>query len=584
MAYSFPVEVLEHIFSFIDSDNDRNAVSLVCKSWYEIERWCRRKIFIGNCYAVTPRIMIRRFPELRSVSLKGKPHFADFNLVPEGWGGYVDPWVLAMGRAYPFLEELRLKRMVVSDEALEMVSKSFKNFKVLVLSSCEGFTTDGLASIAANCRNLRELDLRESDVEDLGGNWLSCFPESCTSLVSLNISCLGSDWSLQSLSALERLVGRSPNLRRLRLNRAVPLDKLANLLRRAPQLVELGTGTFSSELRPDVFSNLSGAFSGCKELKALSGFWDAVPSHLPAVYTICSGLTSLNLSDANIQSSDLVKLISECQNLQRLWVFDYIEDSGLEALAESCKNLQELRVFPSDPYAMEPNVTLTEQGLVAVSEGCPKLESVLYFCRQFTNNALFTIAKNRPNLTRFRLCIIEPRTPDYITLEPLDAGFGAIVQNCKELRRLSLSGLLTDRVFEHIGTHAKKLEMLSIAFAGDSDLGLYHVLSGCKSLRKLEIRDCPFGDKALLANAAKLETMRSLWMSSCLVSFEACKLLGQKMPRLNVEVIDERGPPDSRPESYPVEKLYIYRSVAGPRLDMPAFVWTMDEELALRLS
>ncbi|KAK6937440.1 COI1, F-box [Dillenia turbinata] len=584
MAHSFPEEVLEHVFSFIDSDKDRNAVSLVCKSWYEIERWCRRKIFIGNCYAVTPRIMIRRFPELRSVSLKGKPHFADFDLVPEGWGGYVDPWVSAMGRAYPLLEELRLKRMVVSDDTLEMVSKSFKNFKVLVLSSCEGFTTDGLASIAANCRNLRELDLRESDVEDLGGNWLSCFPESCTSLVSLNISCLGSEWSLRNLSALERLVGRSPNLRRLRMNRAVPLDKLANLLRRAPYLVELGTGAFSSELHPDVFSNLSGAFSGCKELRALSGFWDVVPAYLPAVYTICSGLTSLNLSYAAVQSSDLVKLITQCQNLQRLWVLDYIEDSGLEALAESCKNLQELRVFPSDPFAAEPNVTLTEQGLVAVSEGCPKLESVLYFCRQFTNDALFTIAKNRPSLTRFRLCIIEPRTPDYITLEPLDAGFGAIVQNCKELRRLSLSGLLTDRVFEHIGTHAKKLEMLSIAFAGDGDLGLHHVLSGCESLRKLEIRDCPFGDKALLANAAKLETMRSLWMSSCSVSFEACKLLGQKMPRLNVEVIDERGPPDSRPESCPVNTVYIYRSIAGPRLDMPAFVWTMDEELALRLS
>ncbi|GKA70316.1 ALP1-like protein, partial [Tanacetum coccineum] len=43
----------------------------------------------------------------------------------------------------------------------------------------------------------------------------------------------------------------------------------------------------------------------------------------------------------------------------------------------------------------------------------------------------------------------------------------------------------------------------------------------CDSLRKLEIRVCPFGDKALLANAPKLETMRFLWMSSCGVSFGA---------------------------------------------------------------
>ncbi|XP_041016753.1 protein TRANSPORT INHIBITOR RESPONSE 1-like [Juglans microcarpa x Juglans regia] len=581
MGYSFPEEVLEHVFSFIQSDQDRNAISAVCRSWHDIERWSRRRVFVGNCYAISPTMVIRRFPEVRSIELKGKPHFADFNLVPEDWGGYVAPWISAMASAYPWLEEIRLKRMVITDESLELISKSFKNFKVLVLSSCEGFSTEGLAAIAANCRNLRELDLRESEVEDLSGHWLSHFPDNYTSLVSLNIACLGCE---VSFSALERLVGRCPNLRTLRLNRAVPLDKLANLLRRAPQLVELGTGAYSSELRPDVFSNLSGAFSGCKELKSLSGFWDVVPGYLPAVYPICSKLTSLNLSYATIQSPELIKLVNQCQNLQRLWVLDYIEDAGLDALAASCKDLRELRVFPSDPFGPEPNVGLTEQGLVSVSEGCPKLQSVLYFCRQMSNAALITIARNRPNMTRFRLCIIEPHTPDYLTLQPLDVGFGAIVEHCKDLRRLSVSGLLTDRVFQYIGTHAKKLEMLSVAFAGESDLGLHHILSGCENLRKLEIRDCPFGDKALLANAAKLETMRSLWMSSCSVSFGACKLLGQKMPGLNVEVIDERSPPESRPESCPIEKLYIYRTVSGPRFDMPGFVWTMAENPALRLS
>ncbi|KAG5598218.1 hypothetical protein H5410_029588 [Solanum commersonii] len=111
-----------------------------------------------------------------------------------------------------------------------------------------------------------------------------------------------------------------------------------------------------------------------------------------------------------------------------------------------------------------------------------------------------------------------PQTPDYLTLESLDAGFGV---------------------------HANKLEMLSLAFAGD--------------------RDCPFGNETLLANAAKLETI-----------FEAQKLSG-----LNVEVIDERGRPDTRPESSPVEKLYIYRTVSGRRFDTPGFVWIIDEDAAL---
>ncbi|WMV31846.1 hypothetical protein MTR67_025231 [Solanum verrucosum] len=201
--------------------------------------------------------------------------------------------------------------------------------------------------------------------------------------------------------------------------------------------------------------------------------------------------------------------------------------AGASVLRRLRKELQELRVFPSDPFAPGPNVSLTEQGLVAVSVGCY-------------------------------------------------------------------------RVFEYIGVHAKKLEMLSLAFAGDSNLSLHYVLSGCESLRKLETRDCPFGDEALLANAAKLETMRSLWMSNCSVSFEACKLLAQnlpetaslpprgsgkllaqKLPGLNVEVIDERGRPDTRPESCPVENLYIYRTVSGRRFDTPGFVWIIDEDAAL---
>lgn len=254
---------------------------------------------------------------------------------------------------------------------------------------------------------------------------------------------------------------------------------------------------------------------------------------------------------------------------------DLIEDSGLTAVASSCKLLQELRVFPSDPYGEAQPVSVTEQGLVVVSGGCPMLQSVLYFCRRMTNAALLTVASNRPNLTCFRLCIIEPHTPDYRTQEPLDAGFGAIVESCKDLRRLSLSGLLTDRVFQTIGASANRLEMLSVAFAGDGDAGLHYILSGCKSLRKLEIRDCPFGDKPLLDNAAKLETMRSLWMSSCSVTLGACRLLAQKMPQLNVEVIDERdgGPLAKRPDDYQVEKLYIYRTIAGPRSDAPPCVW-----------
>lgn len=231
-------------------------------------------------------------------------------------------------------------------------------------------------------------------------------------------------------------------------------------------------------------------------------------------------------------------------------------------------------MFPSDLNGA--GYSVTEEGLVAISAGCPKLNSLLYFCQQMTNAALITVAKNCPNFIRFRLCTLNPTVPDAVTMQPLDEGFGAIVQSCKGLKRLSVSGLLTDQVFLYIGMYAEQLEMLSIAFAGKSDKGMLYVLNGCKKLKKLEIRDSPFGNAALLADVGKYETMRSLWMSSCEVTLGACKILAKKMPRLNVEIINESEQAEaSHDDGQKVEKMYLYRTLAGHRKDAPGFVWTL---------
>lgn len=260
--------------------------------------------------------------------------------------------------------------------------------------------------------------------------------------------------------------------------------------------------------------------------------------------------------------------------MHSLQILDCIGDKGLEVVASTCKDLQELRVFPSDVYIV--NATVTEEGLVAISGGCPKLHSILYFCQQMTNAALITVAKNCPNFTRFRLAILEPKKPDAVTSQPLDEGFGAIVQACKGLRRLSLSGLLTDQVFLYIGMYAEQLEMLSVAFAGDSDKGMQYVLNGCKKLRKLEIMDSRFGNAALLMDVGKYETMRSLWMSSCDVTLGGCKTVAKMMPRLNVEIMNENDQMEfSIDDRQKVEKMYLYRTLVGQRKDAPDYVWTL---------
>lgn len=168
------------------------------------------------------------------------------------------------------------------------------------------------------CRFLRELDLQENEVDDHKGQWLSCFPDCCTSLVSLNFACLKGE---VSLGALERLVARSPNLKSLRLNRSVTLDALQRILARAPQISDLGIGSYIHDPDSDSYAKLKATIVKCKSITSLSGFLETAPQCLAAIYPICRNLTSLNLSyAAGIQGSELIKLIRHCGKLQRLWV------------------------------------------------------------------------------------------------------------------------------------------------------------------------------------------------------------------------------------------------------------------------
>ncbi|GFQ02317.1 protein transport inhibitor response 1 [Phtheirospermum japonicum] len=562
----FPDEVLEKVLSLIDSHKDRSSVSLVCKDWYNAERWTRSNIFIGNCYSVSPEIVARRFPRIKSVRLKGKPRFSDFNMLPQDWGANVHSWLVMFANVYPFLEELRLKRMTVSDESLELLAKSFSGFRALSLSSCDGFTDDGLKAIATHCRNLTELNIQDSVTVDVSGGWLSCFPENFTSLETLNFASLNGE---VNFDALERLVSRCRSLRVLKVNDSITLDQLQRLLVHAPRLTELGTGSFMQELTTSQYVEIESAFNKLKNLRALSGLWD-VTGHLYFLYGACAGLTFLNLSEANLQSGELAKLLVHCPNLRRLWVIDTVQDKGLEAVGSSCPLLEELRVFPLNPYDLDPRHGVTEQGFLSVSLGCPNLRYVLYFCRRMTNAAVISIVQNCPNFTHFRLCILNPGQPDFLTNGPMDEAFAAVVKTCPNLRRLSVSGLLTDTTFEYIGNYAKNLETLSVAFAGNGDRGMQCVLEGCRKLRKLEIRDCPFGNDALLSGIERYEMMRSLWMSACNVTMRGCRLLAREMPRLNVEVIRDEGS-----DEVGAEKVYVYRSVAGPRRDAPPFVLTL---------
>ncbi|KMZ62149.1 hypothetical protein ZOSMA_48G00690 [Zostera marina] len=133
--------------------------------------------------------------------------------------------------------------------------------------------------------------------------------------------------------------------------------------------------------------------------------------YLPAIYPACANLTCLNFSFADITADQLKPIIRHCHNLQSFWVLDSVCDEGLIAVAMTCKDLRELRVFTIEP-SEDTESLVTDVGLVAISEGCRKLHSILYFCQSMTTNAaVVTMSQNFPDLVVFRLCIMGRHRP-----------------------------------------------------------------------------------------------------------------------------------------------------------------------------
>lgn len=146
--------VLGCVMPYINDPRDRDAVSLVCRRWCELDALTRKHVTIALCYSTSPDRLRRRFKHLESLKLKGKPRAAMFfNLIPEDWGGFVTPWVDEIAKSFNCLKSLHFRRMIVKDSDLELLA-TFRGriLQELKLDKCSGFSTDGLLHVARSCR------------------------------------------------------------------------------------------------------------------------------------------------------------------------------------------------------------------------------------------------------------------------------------------------------------------------------------------------------------------------------------------------------------------------------------------------
>lgn len=228
----FPDEILEKVIESLPSSVDRNAVSLVCKRLNAIEGASRQAVLISNCYAIQPGTLVSRFPNAKSITIKGKPRIVDFSLIPHAdvWGAYAAPWVEILTKSYRNLRHLRLKRMTVSDADIEkLVSICGESLQRLELEKCSGFSTRGLEFIARVCKNLVVLNLSECDIFNCGAPyWLTTLVDTAKSLQVLDLSLTEIEDVEQTV--LETLATRCHTLRlceALKIDHVLPIVKAA---------------------------------------------------------------------------------------------------------------------------------------------------------------------------------------------------------------------------------------------------------------------------------------------------------------------------------------------------------------------
>lgn len=578
--------VFELVIPFLSDSRDRDAMSMVCRRWYEIDAITRKHVTIALCYTATPALLSRRFPQLESLKLKGKPRAAMFNLIPEDWGGYVTPWVEEITRSFSQMKSLHFRRMIVKDSDLELLANTRgKILEVIRLDKCSEFSTNGLLHITRSCRNLKTLFLEESTIIDNGGEWLHELALNNTVLENVNFYM--TELSRFKSEDLELIARNCRSLVSLKISDCDILD-LVRFLQSAVSLEEFGGGSFNVQPEPDAEGGLNeplGKYAAVTFPQRLCnlGLTYLGNSEMPIVFPIAARLRKLDLLYAFLDTQGHCVLLERCPNLEVLETRNVIGDRGLEVLALFCKRLKRLRIERgADEQEMEDEEGIVSQrGLIALAQGCLELEYLAVYVSDITNEALESIGTYSKNLHDFRLVLLDRE--ERITDLPVDNGVRALLRGCTKLRRFALylrPGGLTDVGLGYIGQYSPNVSWMLLGYVGESDDGLELFSRGCPRLQKLEMRGCCFSERALAKAVLKLNALRYLWVQGYRTSGYGQDLSTMVRPYWNIELIPARRVAANDPNEHPAHVLAYY-SLAGQRRDFPETVIPLDRIIDL---
>lgn len=244
-----------------------------------------------------------------------------------------------------------------------------------------------------------------------------------------------------------------------------------------------------------------------------------------------------------------------------------VGDEGMETLGRTCKHLRRLRVEHDDAGA------ITQRGVVAVAQGCPRLRQLVVYVADITNAALAMLGQGLPHLTDFRL-VLEPAARRRIVDLPLDDGIKLLLKGCSRLSKLAIylrHGGLSDKGMGYIGEYGHNLKWLLLGCTGESDIGLANMAYKAQRMQRLEIRDCPFGEAGLAAAVVAMSQLKFLWVQGYRAVEAGQHLLALSRPYLNIEVSVASGAQPGQ--------LIAYYGTVGARGDSPKdFVRVLVED------
>ncbi|KAG6467537.1 coronatine-insensitive protein homolog 1a-like [Zingiber officinale] len=573
MRLEVPDAALELVLGYMDDPLDREAVSLVCQRWYNIDARSRKQVTIAICYSTSPDRLRRRFPNLESLKLKGKPRAAMFNLIPEEWGGYAGPWVRGLAESLSCLKSVHFRRMIIEDENIDVLVRARGDkLKSIKIDKCSGFSTNGLMTIARSCKNMTTLFLEESSIVDNNSNdnrWIRVLALNNCVLEALNFYMTELKVTPQDLELLAR---NCKSLSSLKISEC-DISFLIHFFQEATLLEEFGGGSFNDQVGEiNMYQTVRFPPKLC-----CVGLMYMGTNEMHLLFPFATSLKKLDLQYTFLQTEDHCQLIQRCPNLEVLEVRDVIGDRGLEVVAQTCKKLKRLRIERGDDEQglEDEQGRVTQVGLSMLAQGCPELEYLAVYVSDITNAALEALGTFSKNLCDFRLVLLDREKK--ITDLPLDNGVRSLLRGCTKLKRFALylrPGGLSDLGLAYIGEYSGNVRWILMGNVGDSDIGLLRFSRGCPRLQKLELRSCCFSERALAIAAQQLPSLRYLWVQGYGASQNGASFLSMAHRFWNIELI----PPSQDTASDEVEdrrgeaQILAYYSLVGRRNDCPESV------------